>query len=104
MSELEVVKEAVGQPPPPPKKFIKGQTDSPGGLRMSYSVDESGMFVKREMLDFILDEMATLLNIAALDLPLAIEILHFASERNEDYRFRLAGAPDVYGEAEGTDD
>ena len=98
MSELETLQEAVGRDETQPPKFIRGQTDSPGGMRLSYSIDEYDLMVKRELLDLALDEFATLLNIAALDLTLGIEILHFAREQNENYRIRLGGAPEVYGE------
>ena len=100
MTELEVLKESVGQDETQPPKYIRGQSDSAGGLRLSFSIDECDILVKRELPELILDEFANLLNIATLDLTLGIEILHFARELNENYRIRFGGASEVYGEEE----
>jgi hypothetical protein len=96
MSEFEQLKQV--EPEVPKTTFLKGKAESPGGMRLVFSIDSSKVLSRPELLELILDEMTTLLNIAALDTSIGIDMLQMFRSTNESLQVALGGAPEVYQE------
>jgi hypothetical protein len=98
VSVVEGLKEVLPYDDPKKKVWLKGQADSPGGMRVMFSIDERLVLTPHELLDLIMSELATLLNFAALDDTIGIEMLHYFHDFNEGLRMKLGGAPEVFNE------
>lgn len=96
MDEVTKLKEAIPVEEKPKPKFLKGQADTPGGLRMMFSIDERYVLTRHSVLDLLLDEFATTLNLAAMNETIAIEMLNAMRQANESLIVRvMPAAPPV---------
>ncbi len=89
MGEVEKLREAVPMPEKPKIKYLRGEANTAWGLRMLFSIDESHVRARSKVLDLLLDEFATLFNIAAVDETMAINLLSEIRQMNEAFLSRF---------------
>jgi hypothetical protein len=99
---LEEVKAVVGEPEgeKPKKKFLKGMAETPGDLRLAFSIPADRLREGQELdlLDRNLKEMARLLHLAALDDTIAIQLLGNLRQMNDTYCSALGHPTEIYPE------
>lgn len=79
-------------PPPEPEKkvvYMKGRGDSPGGLRLVFSIDENEVQVTPALLDVLAGYMAMILNVACYDTDLLVEMMDTFRQLNDYYTGKL---------------
>lgn len=72
---LETLKAAAPMPEPPPKPVIVRGRKEAYGLRLSYSVPEEELLIDQNLLEYLVQDAASILQLAAWGESVAIDIL-----------------------------